>query len=153
MSPWLCTGLKLRSVFLSWAGGRLLMQQNFIYTEQILPDTPYPAVANQWPRNDMSWNDMMEHFSSKLEYSARRTGCGTAWLTYLSFEHLPAPKLHGLKCRNCLCSSMQLNRNSIPGVNYHICWSLRLMRQLHPGESLSTGLGVPGMTSLEMVPD
>lgn len=37
------------------------MQQNFIFTEQILPDTPYPAVANQLPRNDTSWNDIMEY--------------------------------------------------------------------------------------------
>lgn len=46
-------------------------------------------VAWKWHE----WNDIMEHFSLKLEYPARRT----AWLTYLSLEHVPAPKLHGLK--------------------------------------------------------
>lgn len=118
---WLHTGIKLTPVFLSWAGGRLLRQQNFIYKEQILPDTPYPTIANQLPGNDTKWNDIMEHFSLKLEYSARRTGCATAWLTYLPFEHVPAPKLHGLKYRNCLYSKMQLDMSTIPGVNFHIC--------------------------------
>lgn len=93
------------------------MQQNFIYTEQILPDTPYPTVANQLPGNGTNCNDIMEHFSLKLEYPTRKTGCGTAWLTYLPLEHMPAPKLHGLKYRNCLYSNMQLDLNPIPGVN------------------------------------
>lgn len=43
------------------------------------------------------------------------------FITYLSFEHMPAPKLHGLKNRNRLYSNMQLDMNSIPRVKYHIC--------------------------------
>lgn len=48
-------------------------------------------------------------------------GLAVEFVTYLPFEYMPAPNLHGLKNRNHLYLNMQLDMNLIPRANYHIC--------------------------------
>lgn len=49
-------------------------------------------MQSQLLRNDMKLNDIMEH-SFPLNYSIQPEELAVQFITYLSFEHMPAPKL------------------------------------------------------------